>query len=310
MTTKKKFRERWHKLTIANQLLTVSSILLMVCTVGLVFVSTLQYLTASKQLNAMRDMISQNERLIQASSDQAHASAKSATIAQDEKQAVLDSAKAAKDSASAAKILTEQNSDLVAAARTQANASQVSARAGEQSVRISAEAMDQQRKLMNTSLEAAKQSHLEEMRPYVSVKTILSEPSESQPGTLAIVITYDNAGRTPALHIGEVVFVEATQGEPDLSNAINRPFLERARRPPFQGPFQVGVIGSGSTYQGTPQRLTEGQIKQVTTQRHTLVVSGYVGYEDQWRNPHTTFFCFQSSDLSKWGHCRSGNLMN
>lgn len=129
--TNKKLRERWLKTTIANRMLAGSSILLTLVTTGLVVISGLQYFTSRNQLGTMQSMVAQNERLIKASSDQANASAKSATVADSEKQAVLDSADAAKKSANAASNLTEQNKELVAAARIQANNSQASAKAME-----------------------------------------------------------------------------------------------------------------------------------------------------------------------------------
>ena len=66
--------------------------------------------------------------------EQANAASRSADIAASQSQAVNDSAKAAKDSAAAASTLTEQNKEIIAAARTQAGASKITANSAEQSL--------------------------------------------------------------------------------------------------------------------------------------------------------------------------------
>lgn len=151
-----KYLQRVRQSTITNQILSVSSTFMMIGTIALAVFGGFQYFTSRNQLRTMQAMTEQNERLIKASSDQANASSKSASVADSEKQAVLDSAQAAKDSASATKTLTDQNKELVAAARTQANASEASARAAETQAGASKARLTLRRKWLDRTSESSK----------------------------------------------------------------------------------------------------------------------------------------------------------
>jgi|GEM_PF-5995733 len=114
-------------------MLVISSVLLTVVTAGLVLITFLQYQTSKNQLGVMRNMIDQNERLIKASGDQANASARSASVAESEIQAVNTQANASLSQANTSAKLVEQNEKAVNAAISQSKSAQESAMTARQS---------------------------------------------------------------------------------------------------------------------------------------------------------------------------------
>jgi hypothetical protein len=117
-----KYSQRWRQTTLANRLLVITSFLMAVATFCLALASFYHYRTFQAQLTTMQE--------------QADAARKSANIAADQSQAVKDSARAAKDSAASANTLTEQNKELIGAAKTQADASEKSMRLAQNSFRL------------------------------------------------------------------------------------------------------------------------------------------------------------------------------
>jgi hypothetical protein len=120
-----KIWHKWQHVSVNNKLMVISSCLMAVATIVLVIAAFLQYLTYRDQLKAMNGQLDSMNKSLAETRKGADAAVKASD--------------AAEKSASAASTAIDQNKDLIKAAQTQANTSQVAARAAAISAEIAQE---------------------------------------------------------------------------------------------------------------------------------------------------------------------------
>ena len=181
----------------------------------LAIAAVVQYFTLRGQLRTMQAQQATMQ-------EQAGAAKRSADIAADQSQAVRDSAKAAKDSAAAASMLTEQNKEIIAAARTQASASKTTANSAEQ------------------SLQTARRSMIVGSRAYIGINSIQADLKRGQ-----ITFWLENIGKVPATNIkasGGTALPPNIAGGPEGFEALMNDILDLGAAELFPGTFRLPVV--------------------------------------------------------------------
>jgi hypothetical protein len=254
-----KYSQRWRQTTIANRTLVVSSCFMAVATGCLAVAAGFQYYTLREQLRAMHGQQTTMQ-------EQANAASRSADIAASQSQAVNDSAKAAKDSAAAASMLTEQNKEIIAAARTQAGASKTTANSAEQ------------------SLQTARRSMIVGSRAYVGINSIQTDLKRGQ-----ITVWLENIGKIPATNIkasGATALPQTNaSGEPEAFKVLIDDILDLGINELFPGTFRLPVVIWIKDFAPETERL-------VLSRQKVLHVSCVIRYDNGFGSRSESWFTF------------------